>query len=181
MGDRLKAACLALFLGALALGSAGCMSAYIKSVGGDTDRQFNRIYLTDFNTAWQSVLDSLKSYPLDVSNREGGFIQTKWNDNTAQKNFTDNFGGTATYLKSQFRMKVTVNKGFFNGVPSVKVSILKEQLIQQDVLEGWRAVPSDQVDETTLLYRIGRIIFMRVKIAKLEEERTKKELENSGF
>ncbi|HTL11823.1 MAG TPA: hypothetical protein VL588_05015 [Bdellovibrionota bacterium] len=157
------------------------MSAYIKSVGGNVEESYSRIYLTDFNTAWQSVLDSLKSYPLDVSNREAGFIQTKWNDNTAQKNFVDAFAGAATYLKAQFRFKVVVNKGFYNGSQSVKVAVQKEQLIQQDVLEGWRGVSSDSFDENTLLYRIGRIIYIRLKMARLEEEKTKHELENSGF
>ncbi|MCC7441730.1 MAG: hypothetical protein IT285_08855 [Bdellovibrionales bacterium] len=169
------------FCAMLLLGTGGCMGAYIKSVGGDTERTFSKIFLTDFNTAWQSVLDSLKSYPLDVSNREAGSILTKWNDNTAQKNFVDSFAGASTYLKAQFRFKVNVEKGFYNGQQSVKVSVIKEQMVQQDVLEGWRPVPTDSYDENTMLYRVGRIIYIRLKMARLEEEKTRRELEQSGF
>ena len=167
--------------GILLLGT-GCVGAYTQSIGGESAQVFERIYLTDFNTAWQSVLDALKNSHLDVSNREGGFIQTKWTDNTAEKNFSDSFGNADAYLKAQYRFHVSVSKGFYNGQPTIKVSVLKEQLVQRDVLEGWRPIAAtDSIDETTLLYRIGRIIYIKMKIAKLEEEKAKKEIENSGF
>src|SRR5262249_41763818 len=116
-----------LTAGALLLG-AGCVSAYTRSVGGESAQVFERIYFTDFNTAWQSVLDALKNSRLDISNREGGFIQTKWNDNTSEKNFADPFGSANAYLKAQFRFHISVAKGFYNGQATIKVSVLKEQL-----------------------------------------------------
>ncbi len=153
----------------------------MQSVGGETGQVFERIYLTDFNTAWQSVLDSLKNRRLDLSNREGGFVQTKWSDNTAEKNFSDSLGNADAYLKAQYRFRISTSKGFYNGQPTIKISVQKEQLVQRDVLEGWRPIPTDSIDETTLLYRIGRIIFLRTKLARLDEEKSKKEIENSGF
>ena len=172
---------VACWLTALSLGSGGCMSAYKKSVGGDTARVFNRIYLTDFNLAWQAVLDSIKSLRLDVSNREGGFVQTRWQDNTTEKNFIDSFGTADSYLKAQYRLRLTLGKGFFNGKPSVKVTVQKEQLVQRDVLEGWRPVETDEVDERTLLYRIGRLITIRSQLTKIEGDRTKKSMDESKF
>lgn len=182
MRHRLRAAAAAI-LPVLLLTFAGpaCVTAYKQSVGGETNQVFAKIYLTDFNTAWQSVLDSLKNSRLDVSNREGGFVQTRWTDNTDDKNFVDAFGAADAYLKAQYRFKVNVAKGFYNGKPSVKISVQREQLIQRDVLEGWRPIETDGIDENTLLYRIGRLIFIKVKLAKLEEEKTKKALENTGF
>src|SRR5262245_25931036 len=100
-----------------AIADSGCVTAYRQSVGVDTNQLYSRIYLTDFNTAWQSVLDGLKHNRLDVSNREGGFVQTRWTDNTAEKNFTDSFGSADSYLKAQYRVRVTVAKGFYNGRP----------------------------------------------------------------
>jgi hypothetical protein len=173
-------AVLALSLCVAAL-SGGCVTAYRQSIGSDTSQIFQRIYLTDFNTAWQGVLDSIKNSRLDVSNREGGFIQTKWTDNTSEKNFVDSFGEQDSYLKAQYRFRINVAKGFYNGQPSVKVSVQKDQLVQRDVLEGWRPIETDTTDEQTLLYRIGRIIFIRMKVAYLEEQKTKKAIENSGF
>lgn len=165
----------------LAASGPGCMSAYKKSVGGTGEEVYTKIYLTDFNTAWQAVLDSLKSARLDVSNRESGFVQTKWTDNTEDRNFVDSTGLGQAYLKAQYRFKVSVAKGFYSGEPSVKITIQKDQLVKQDVLEGWKRNSTDGIDENTLLYRIGRIIHIRMKMARMEEERIRRELEESGF
>lgn len=170
-----------LLLACLLTTGTACVSAYVQSVGGDTSQVFTRIYLSDYNTAWQSVLEALKNSRLDVSNREGGFVQTKWTENTAEKNFTDSFGNQDSYLKAQYRFRVSIAKGFYNGQPTIKVTVEKEQLIQRDVLEGWRPIETDSIDETTLLYRIGRLIYIKMKFAQLEEEKTKRDLQNSGF
>ncbi|MGE0614195.1 MAG: hypothetical protein AB7P04_01025 [Bacteriovoracia bacterium] len=153
---------------------SGCMNAYRKSVGGDTEQIFSRIFLTEFNVAWQSALDALKRSPLEITDREAGFIRTKYVDNTAVRNLVESFGPSKAYLKAQYRVSVTVAKGYYNGTNSVKVTVLKEQLVQSDVLEGWRPVVSDSVDENTLLYRIGRIIQIRMELAALEEQRAQK-------
>lgn len=166
---------------ALGVSASSCVTAYRQSVGGETAQVFQKIYLTDFNTAWQAALDSIKHASLDVSNREAGFVQTKWADNTAEKNFVDSFGSQDSYLKAQFRFRISVSKGFYNGQPSVKVSVQKEQLVQRDVLEGWRPIETDSIDENTLLYRIGRIIHVRMKIAYLEEQKTMRAIEEAGF
>ncbi len=159
-----------------------CMSAYRKSLGGDPDQSFNRVFLTDFPTAWQAALDSLKNSRLDISNREGGFIQTKWVDNTAEKNFKDSFGLADAYIKAQYRFRVTVSKNTtYQGKPTTQVTVQKEQLIQRDVLEGWRPIETDSIDENTLLYRISRLISIRIKLLRMEEQKTKKALENPGF
>ncbi len=162
---------LLLFLPVMPLALGGCMSAYKQSVGGDVAQVFTRIYLTDFNTAWQGVLESIKSLRLDITNREGGFIQTRWTENTSEKNFIESFGGADSYLKAQYRLKLSIAKGFYNGRPSVKVSVQKEQMIQNDVLEGWRPVETDGVEEKTLLYRIGRIVSVRLRLSEIEKRK----------
>ncbi len=154
----------------------GCVSAYRKSVGVDNVGQvYQRRYVTDLNTAWQACLEALKSHPLSDKNIQSGYIQTKWVDNTEQRNFVDSFGDANATLKAQFRFKVNVASTFYNGEPVVKISVTKDQLVQYDVLEGWRSVETDSIDENTLLYRIGRLIYFKMKIAKLEEERINRE------
>lgn len=157
------------------------MTAYKKSVGGTEEEVYSKIYLTDFNTAWQSILDALKSFRQDVTNRESGFIQTKWTDNTEDRNFVDSTGTASAYLKAQFRFKVSAAKGFYNGEPSVKISIQKDQIVKQDVLDGWKRNATDGIEENTLLYRIGRIIYIRMKMAQMEEERIRREIEKVDF
>ncbi len=159
----------------------GCSTAYKKSLGQDTENLYTKIYLSTFDTVWQATLDSLKSHRLDVSNRESGYIQTRWQENTSEKNFVDSFGGAGAYLKAQFRFRISVSQGFFNGVEAVRVTVQKEQLIQRDVLEGWKPVETDSIEEATLLYRIGRLTWIRIRLAQIEEDKTRREMEEQNI
>ena len=157
------------------------MTAYKQSVGGHVQEIYTRVFATDFNTAWQAVLDSLKSNRLDVSNRESGLIETRWTENTAEKNFTDGDGAMTLYMKAQYRIRVNVSKGIFQGRPAIKVSIQREQLVERDVLDDWKEIDSNAIEENTLLYRIGRIISIRDRLARLEEKRLKKEMSETNL
>ena len=168
-----------LLLGA-ASGLCGCMTAYKKSVGANTMTSYNRVYVADLNTTWQAVLYYMKSIRLDVTNREAGFLQSRWMDNTKEKNFTDGDGSTAPYMRAQYRFKVTVAKGVYNRVSAVKVTVQREQFAQRDALDDFRPLESDSIEENTLLYRIGRIIAVKTRLARLEEEQTKREIQKAS-
>ena len=55
------------------------------------------------------------------------------------------------------------------------MTIYKRQLINQDFLQGWKVIPSDQIQENTLLYRIERTLSIDKKIKELEKRRLKAE------
>ena len=167
----------AFLLCILPIFTTSCMTAYKKSVGAQLDQIFTKVFRTDSTTAWESCLESVKSMTLDISNREAGYLQTKWTDNTAEKNFSDSFAGAKAYLKAQFRFKVNVAQAYYNGEPVIKVTAQREQMVQRDVLEGWKPLPSDGIEEQTLLYRISRIVRLKVRLAKALERKTEKETE----
>lgn len=154
---------------------SGCSGFY--QPGSEITHVCSRIYLTDYNTVWQSILEALKDYDRTVVNRQGGVIVTNWVENTAQKNFIEAFGGASTYIKAKYRLNITVAPGNYNGKPSVKVGIQKDQMIQTDILEGWKQVASDSIDENTILYRVGRVIYIKLKLKRLEERKTEKVME----
>ena len=157
------------------------MTAYKKSVGAETQSAFRRVYETSFNTAWQAVLDALKSSRLDVSNRESGVIITRWSNNTAEKNFTDGDGTTTPYMKAQYRFKINLSQGYYKNRKAIQITVLKEQVAQRDALDELRPLESDTIEENTLLYRVGRLINVRTRLAKIEENRVNEEIKNSGF
>jgi hypothetical protein len=165
---------------AVLIGASGCMTAYKKSVGASTLQNFNRVYVTDFDTAWQAVLDAMKSIRLDVTNREAGFLQSRWMDNTREKNFSDGDGSTAPYMRAQYRFKVSVAKGVYNRKNAIKITVQREQFAQRDALDDFHPLESDSIEENTLLYRIGRIISIRTRLARLEEARTKAEIQKAA-
>lgn len=169
-----------LFLPLVGILTSGCMTAYKRSVGANTQSIYHKIYATNVDTAWQSSLDALKSARLDVTNREAGFLQTRWMDNTKEKNFTDGDGSTAPYMKAQYRFKVSLAPGLYHGRNAVKVSVQKEQVAQRDALDDFRPLESDSIEENTLLYRIGRIITIKTQLARYEEQRTKEEIQKAA-
>lgn len=163
------------------LALSSCMSAYRQTVGADDIQTFRRIYFTDLDTAWQACLEALKDDALDVSNRDSGFLETKWTDNTEQLTIRDSFVEGDIAADARYRFRINVSKTFFNGKPAVKVSVRKDQIVERDVLEGWRYIQTDSVEEKTLLYRIGRLIYMKMKLAKAEREKVRQEEDNATF
>lgn len=157
------------------LSQTGC--GVFHQPGSDIEHIYSRIFLTDYNTAWQASLDALTAFDRPVQNRQGGILQTAWSDNTAQKNFIDSFGEAATYLKARYRLNVSVAPGVYNSRPGVKVSVRKEQQVQRDLLEGWKTIESDTIDENRTLYRIGRIIYIRLRLKQIEDQKLQKVLE----
>src|SRR4051812_34411769 len=116
-----------LVLVGAAVAFQGCMTAYKKSVGGETSQILYKIYLADYSFAWEAAVEALKASPMDVVNRENGTLQTKWIDNTAERNLIDSAGSVNPYVKAQYRFRVTLSKGFYEGHPSVRIGVQKEQ------------------------------------------------------
>jgi hypothetical protein len=170
---------LALKIFFLGLCFPACMSAYLKSVGGDGEQVFSKVYVGDFNLAWESAVEALKTSPMDIVNRENGSLQTKWIDNTAERNLIDSAGSVNLYLKAQFRFRITLAKGVFQGKPSVRVSVQKEQQIQRDVLEGWVHQPTDGIQENSLLYRIGKVMEFKTRFQEIEAKKLKRQMEEA--
>ncbi len=157
----------------------GCMSAYKKSVGGDTDRIFSKIILAEYPVTWESAVDALKASPMEIVNRENGTLQTKWIDNTAERNLIDAVGTVSPYTKAPYRFRVSLAKGFYDGKTSVRVSVQKEQEIQRDVLEGWINQESDGIQENSLIYRITKVIESKLRLQDIENQRLKRQLQDA--
>jgi hypothetical protein len=172
-------AILMLFLLPVLSGLTACTTAYRKSIAGDLSNVVHRTYLADFDTTWQACLEALKNARLDIINREAGYLQTRWIDNTEEKNFIDSFGETNAYLKAQYRTRISLAKGQYKKQQTIKVTIWKEQMFQKDALDGWRSAATDPYDEMTLLYRIGQIIRIRHQLKKLEDDKVKQYLEST--
>ncbi len=165
-----------LALTLLFISATSCMSAYKKSLGGNDEQIFSKIFIAEYELAWQAAVESVKASPMEVVNRENGTLQTKWIDNTAERNLIDSSGSVSPYIKAQYRFRISLAKGFYGKNASVKVSVQKEQQYQRDVLEGWRNQESDGIQERSLLYRIEKMVEFKTKMQKIENDKLKKQL-----
>jgi len=138
-----------------------------------------KVYNSDFNMSWQAVLQVVKKFDLALQNQEAGIIKTRWIDNTLELNFADSFGKSDSVKAAKFKLIVNVVKGFRGSREVAKVSIFRRQLVEQDFLQGWKEIPTDGIQEKTILYRIEKILAIERKLKQIEDERSKQaELED---
>lgn len=138
----------------------------------------SQVYKADFNQTWQAVLQVMKRFDVSYNNQEAGKIKTRWMDNTLQVNFTDSFGSSDAIKAAEFKLLINVSEGFSYGRKVSKVTIFKRQRVERDFLQGWQEIPTDGIQEKTLLYRIGVIIANDNKLKELDKLREKEALEN---
>ena len=136
------------------------------------------IYTADFNQTWQAVIQVMKRFDVAFSNQEAGKIKTRWMDNTLQINFTDSFGSTDKIKAAEFKLLVNVSEGFSYGRKVTKVTIYKRQRVENDFLQGWKEIPTDGIQEKTLLYRVGVLIKNDNKLREIDKAKEKEALEN---
>jgi len=132
-----------------------------------------KIFKADYSQSWQAVLAVMKNYDLEHQNQEAGVIKTRWIDNTLALNFADSFGGKDAVKQAQFKIIVNVIKGFRGSKEVSKVTIFKRQMVKQDFLTGWKVIPTDRIQEKTLLYRIERFLLIDNRLRRIEEEKAK--------
>ncbi len=180
-GESLRNLWMGVVLGvAILLGISSCKETYLRSIGADRVETVEKEFYVDFETAWASVLDALKSYRLDVSNRDSGSIVTRWKDNTAERNLLDGDGTIRPHLKAQFRFIVSVARSKQRGKEMVSVRVRKEQTVIADPLDEPRRIESDLIQERTLLYRIARITEQRNKLQELDKARVERDLKKAA-
>ncbi len=135
----------------------------------------SKIFKTNYAETWSAVVATINKFDLELQNQESGSIKTKWIDNTLKLNFSDSFGSSDAVKAAKFKLIINVIKGFQSSQEVTKVTIYKRQLINQDFLQGWKVIPSDQIEEITLLYRIERALKIDRRIKQIEREKLKAE------
>ena len=140
---------------------------------------FRATYIESW-TALKKVITQM-DLNVDVNNQEAGIVKTNWNDNTLQMNFADSFGGNDAVKEAKYKLIINVIKGFRSSREVTKITIYKRQMINEDFLQGWKVVPSDRIQEKTMLYRIGQVLKIQNQLKKLDEEKRKAEEEAVTF
>lgn len=132
----------------------------------------------DFDQTWQATLQVLQKLDLASQSQELGVIKTRWIDNTLELNFADAFGKNESIKSAKFKLVVNVTRQDRLTRSLTKISIYKRQMVEKEFLQGSKPERSDGIMETTLLYRIGRILEMEKELKRLKDIKSK-QLEES--
>ncbi len=141
---------------------AGCASQVPRA-----EPYYTRIYPGSFDEVWVAALKALNDYPLKLSNKDAGKIQSEivngpYNDLM----FTH---PEPLELPERFRYAVRLNFAKLSGDDRsalTRVRIIKELEKFNDFYTGWTSLPSDGIEERVLLYRIEHILQMEKLLAK---------------
>jgi hypothetical protein len=143
----------------------------------------NALFNADFNQVWTATVTVMKEYEIETQNQDAGIIKTRWTDNTIEMNFQDAFGSSDRIKSAKFKLAVAVNKGGTEKRPQIKVFIIKKQMVEQDVFQGWKEIDNDYILEKILLYRIQRTLnidrILTAKQKKIDAESSEKFNESS--
>lgn len=132
-----------------------------------TEPFYTRLYEGTYDEVWLATLKALNDYPLKVSNKDNGKIQSE----VVNGPYNDLL---FTYpdpieLPERFRYSVKFNfakLGTEDRKPLVRIRIIKELEQFHDFYTGWLAYPSDGMEEKLLLYRVEHILQMEKHLAE---------------
>lgn len=132
-----------------------------------------QVFYANFEEVWQSVNLVLQPYPLRISNMDQGIIETDairgyriW----APPHKSETAASGETY-----KMVVRVIKGKpMENRPATKVTVVKEAQLQIDFFSDPRTIPSDGLEEKSILYRISREIQIARALARAQKKQNAK-------
>lgn len=129
-------------------------------------KNFERTFRASYEETWRAVQQSIISYPLKVNNMDNGQIQTTAVRGSSQFKpphvLKANAGG------HRYTLIINVLK---DGPTRTKVSILKDMVLHRDFISKPEAQVSDGLEESVILYRIGREIEVEKSILKASKQK----------
>lgn len=132
-----------------------------------------QIYRADFEKVWRAAQIALANYPIQVNNMDTGVLETqflsgadKWKPPFAVEN---NYNG------NRYKIVLRVVRGHWTKQNKkrraiTKVSIQKIIEKQKDYFADAQRMPSDGLEEESILYRIGRELLIDRALEKAAQE-----------
>lgn len=130
-----------------------------------------RLFAGSYDEVWAAALKALNEYPLKLSNKDSGRIQTE----VINGPYNDLFFSYPDPMELPERFRYSVKMNFARLVAEgdealTRIRIVKELERFQDFYTGWTPYPADGLEEKLLLYRIDHLLKMERTLAKESEK-----------
>ena len=129
----------------------------------------SRVFNASYTDVWEATQKTLALYPLRVNNIDVGLLETDaikstsiWHPPHIKKK---------AYNGQSYSIKVRVIQGQVRRKSSVKVTILKSTTKTRDFFSNPKELPSDGLEEKSLLYRIQRELIISRALTRAAERR----------
>ncbi len=135
-----------------------------------------RVYFAKYEEVESAIKQAMIRYPQRVDNTEAGIFETdyvKGETRFRSPVATDNPGNGYRY-----RLLIRLVRGKNDDKPAVKVMVTKQAELAGDFFAEPQPQPSDGLEESVILYRIGREITLARALAKASEKENKRSSDN---
>jgi len=126
-----------------------------------TEPFYTRIYEGNYDEVWLASLRALNDYPLKLSNKDGGRIESE----IVNGPYNDLLFTYPEPIELPERYRYTMKLNFAkllsqDNSPLVRVRIIKDLECFHDFYTGWLPYQSDGLEEKIILYRIENVLRM---------------------
>lgn len=147
----------------LKAGFLGVIFSMVSCTHTPTSEPFrNRIYASNYDKVWDMAVKALADYPIKVSNKDTGKIQTEVINSPYNELFFT--FPERVDLPERFRYSLKLSIANINENSDeeglTRIRITKELERFHDFYTGWVAYPSDGIEEKLFLYRVQHLIEM---------------------
>jgi len=127
-----------------------------------------QVFYAEFEEVWRAINLVMQPYPLRVSNMDQGLLET--DEIRGYRVWAPPHVSETKATGEFYNISVRVVKGSLGKKAATKVTLIKELQNQRDFFSDARSVPSDGLEEKSILYRIGREIQIERSLAKAQKK-----------
>ena len=137
----------------------------------------SRVFYAKYEEVEGAIKQAMIRYPQRVDNTEAGIFETDFVKGEAR--FRSPVAKTDYSPGYRYRILVRLVRGKNDEKPAVKVLVTKVSEIARDFFATPEQVPSDGLEESVILYRVGREIALGKAMVRATEKDNKKTSETN--
>ncbi len=139
---------------------SSCTTLKLKN---DVLYPISKTFPVDYQKTWRATMLALEDYPIETEDNEKGYLKTESINYDTIWNLP--FEDASSVKAAKYTLHIKLVKGKIKGRSVVKVRILKKILVQKGFIGEPERIPSDSLEEKSILYRILREIHIEQAIA----------------
>lgn len=128
----------------------------------------SKVFYADYQKIWRAAMLALSDYPIESENNEKGYLKTE--EIPIETIWKIPFEREKDLNSSKYTIHVKFIKGKVKSASVVKVLVLKKIFQQKGFINAPVRVPSNGLEEKTILYRILREINIEQAIANYHQK-----------
>ncbi len=134
----------------------------------DVTYPISKIFVADYDEIWTALVFALENYPVEEENKKEGYMKTGLIK--GDKIWKLPFNAGRKWPGFQYRIYIYLLRGNTGSEKTVQVQVLKKAFTRKGFIGGLESVPSDGLEEKSILYRVFREIQMDQATKEFEQK-----------